>query len=106
MTTSGGKGSVFAPIVESPEERAAEHVKIQRSRSSVNAQLVSWLLSWPKPSITKRDIQAYAPNWARDPAEIPTLAQTLVECGWLLPARAHRRDMKKWRIIREPTVRV
>jgi hypothetical protein len=74
-----------------------------RSRSTPNEQMVRWLLQWPKPIVTKRDIQAYGPNCLRNPDGIPALAQTMVECGWLVPARAHRRDMKRWRIIREPS---
>ena len=31
-----------------------------------------------------------------------SLTKTLVEYGWLVPVKAWRRDMKKWRIVREP----
>jgi hypothetical protein len=97
--------SVFSPITGSPKEHSEPDIVRTRS-SSPNEKMLSWIQTWPKSTITKRDIQAYGPNCLRDPAGIPALAQTLVECGWILPARAHRRDMKKWRIVREPTVRV
>jgi hypothetical protein len=73
------------------------------SGTSPSETLLVWLVNcWPKPTITLRDIQCYAPNSVRDPADIINLTRTLTEYGWLVPAAAWRRDMKKWRVVRKP----
>jgi hypothetical protein len=74
-----------------------------RRKDSPNEQLLSWMVNcWPKNIITLRDFQAYGPNCIRNPTDIMSLTKTLVQDGWLTPVRAWRRDMKKWRIVREP----
>ena len=73
-------------------------------KSHPSEKLLAWIVNyWPKPTITLRDIYSYAPNSVRDPADIINLTKTLTEFGWLIPTTAWRRDMKKWRIIREPS---
>jgi hypothetical protein len=71
--------------------------------SSANEKLLSWLIHfWPGDSITLRDVRAFGPNCARDLVDAVRLTQTLTEYGWLTPAPARRRDMRKWTIVREP----
>ena len=66
------------------------------SRSSPSEKLLAWLVNyWGKPTITLRDIYSYGPNCARDPADRASLIETLTEYGWLVPAEAWRRDMRK-----------
>jgi hypothetical protein len=73
------------------------------SGSPPSEKLLAFLINhWPKNTITLRDISAYAPHSVRDPADALNLMKTLVEYGWLIPAEAWRRDMKKWRIVRHP----
>jgi hypothetical protein len=75
-------------------------------KSSPSEKLLAWLVNyWTRPTITLRDIYSYAPNSVRDPADILNLTKTLVEYGWLTPTKAWRRDMKKWKIVREPNNR-
>ena len=75
---------------------------IHRS-SSPTEKLLSWMVNyWPKPTVTARDIRAYGPYCTRDPTDVVSRTKTLVQYGWLIPVRAWRRDMKKWRIVREP----
>lgn len=106
--------SVFAKyIAEAPEQHAeAEIVRrgpqplipLAHSKASPSERLLSWLINfWPKPSITLRDVRAYGPPCARDPMDAVRLTQVLTEFGWLKPAKAHRRDMQKWTIVREPS---
>ena len=78
-------------------------IPLAHRKASPKEQLLSWMVNhWGKPTVTARDISAYGPNCARDPANIMSLTKTLVQYGWLIPVRAWRRDMKKWRIVREP----
>ena len=73
-------------------------------KSSPSEKLLAWLVNyWARPTITLRDIRAYGPNCIRDPADIVSLTKTLTEYGWLVPVQAWRRDMKKWRVVREPS---
>ena len=73
-------------------------------KASPSEKLLEWLVNyWPRPTITLRDIYSYGPNCARDPMDVTNLTKTLVEFGWLEPVTAWRRDMKKWRIVREPS---
>jgi hypothetical protein len=72
--------------------------------SSPSEKLLSWLIHfWPGESITLRDVRAFGPNCARDPVDAVRLTQALTEFGWLKPAPVHRRDMRRWTIVREPS---
>jgi hypothetical protein len=105
---------IFERLAQQPEtEQPAEPEIIRRGpqpiippahrKASPNEQLLTWMVNhWSKPTVTLRDISAYGPNCVRDPADIMSLTKTLVQYGWLIPVRAWRRDMKKWRIVREP----
>ena len=67
-------------------------------------KLLDWLQHWSKPTISTRDIHIYGPNSIRDRESAINSAQTLVDCGWLIPLKAHRRDMHKWQVVRKPIV--
>ena len=110
-------GNLFERLAQAPsqpeKEQPGEPEIIRRGprgvsplthrNSSPNEKLLSWMINyWHKPVITLRDISAFGPNCVRDPADIMSLTKTLVQYGWLEPAPAWRRDMTKWRIIREP----
>ena len=115
MANNEGSKSVFARyIADSPgeERREPDIVRIgprpiippAHFRSPPSEKLLSWLINyWPKPVITLRDIQAYGPNCVRDPMSTISLTKTVAEYGWLIPVKAWRRDMKKWKIVREPS---
>ena len=73
-------------------------------KSSPSEKLLAWLVNyWPKPTVTLRDISAFGPHSVRDPKDVMNLTQALTEFGWLVPVQAWRRDMKKWRVVREPS---
>jgi hypothetical protein len=73
-------------------------------KSSPSEKLLAWLVNyWPGATVTLRDIRAYGPHSVRDPQDVMNLTQTLTEFGWLVPVPARRRDMKKWRVVREPS---
>jgi len=71
--------------------------------SSPSEKLLSWLVNyWAGQTVNLRDIRAYGPNCARNASDTISLTKTLAEYGWLVPTSVHRRDMKRWRIVREP----
>src|SRR5262245_44329895 len=76
-----------------------------RKELSLAQKLLDWLQHWSKPTISTRDIHIYGPNSIRDRESAINSAQTLVDCGWLIPLKAHRRDMHKWQVVRKPIVR-
>jgi hypothetical protein len=79
-------------------------IPLAHHRSAPSEQLLSWIVNfWPSPVINLRDIRRSGPNCARDPMNAITLTEALVAYGWLVPAPVHRRDMRRWRIVREPS---
>jgi hypothetical protein len=68
-------------------------------------KLLDWLQSWNKPTVCMREILNYGPYAIRDRERAIGSAQTLVEFGWLVPTKKHRRDMHKWQIVRRAIVR-
>jgi hypothetical protein len=65
-------------------------------------RLLDWLVNhWTKDTVTAREIYIYGPNpIQKDKKTAFSLAQILVERGWLVPIETHRRDRREWRIIR------
>src|SRR5262249_32344417 len=71
--------------------------------SSPIYKLLDWLVNhWPKPTVTARNIYTYGPNCTRNWQTTLSLAQILVEKGWLPPVKTHRHDMREWKIVRGP----
>jgi hypothetical protein len=67
-------------------------------------RMLDWIQRWAKDTICISDVRQYGPNSLRNPKSIIDAAETLVRTGWLEPAKSHRYDMRKWRIIRRPPV--
>jgi hypothetical protein len=113
-----GKSVFSRYIEEKPERERFEEPDIVRKgpqpiiplshrKSSPSEKLLEWLVNhWGRPTITLRDIYSYGPNCARDPMSRASLTETLAQYGWLVPTKAWRRDMKKWRVVREPSKEV
>jgi hypothetical protein len=70
----------------------------ERTREPSPAQeLLIWIKRhWGKPVISLRDIQAYGPNAIRARKTAIAQAEILVEYGWLVPTKPHRRDRIVW----------
>jgi hypothetical protein len=67
-------------------------------------RLLDWLINrWTKPSVRVRDICQFGPRPVRNRKTATTLAETLVEHGWLTPLNTHRYDKREWKIIRGPS---
>ena len=65
-------------------------------------RMLDWIQRWTKDTICIRDVRQYGPNSLRNPKSVIDAAEVLVRNGWLEPAKLHRYDMRKWRIIRRP----
>jgi hypothetical protein len=68
-------------------------------------KFLDWLLNyWTKPTISLREICRYAtPHAIRDWEHAMGLAETLVQRGWLIRRKTHRRDNRVWEIARGPS---
>jgi hypothetical protein len=67
-------------------------------------QMLDWIQRWPKDTICIRDVRQYGPGSLRNPTSVIGAAEVLVKTGWLEPAESHRYDMRKWRVIRRPSI--
>ena len=68
-------------------------------------KLLDWLVNhWAKTTVTAREIYTYGPNPVRDKKTTLSLAQILVERGWLIPMHPdfltgrRRRDKLEWKM--------
>src|SRR5215467_13384380 len=63
-----------------------EPTKQPRIKSPQIENLLDWLVNhWTKTTVTAREIYTYGPNPVRDKKTTLSLAQILVERGWLIP---------------------
>jgi hypothetical protein len=69
-----------------PEQRRPEQAR----------ELLVWIKQRGKPIVSLRDIQAFGPNSIRDRKTAIAQAEILVEHGWLVPTKPHRRDRIVW----------
>ena len=108
-----GKGkSVFSRyIADIPETELREPEIVRRGpqpiippahfKSSPSEKLLDWIINrWPEPTISARDICRCGPNSIRDRKSAVSLAEILVEHGWLIPIKTRRIDMREWKIVR------
>ena len=90
--------SFFARYIDDPEKERPRPEIIRLSRDT--EKLLDWLVNhWTKPTITVREIRIYGPNAIRDGKTAVSTAEILVEQGWLIPLKAHRRDRREWQIV-------
>ena len=98
-TTDGDDGpSFFARYIDDSEKERPKPEIIRLSRDT--EKLLDWLVNhWAKPTVTARDICIYGPNPIRDGRTALRTAEVLVEQGWLIPLKVHRRDRREWQIV-------
>jgi hypothetical protein len=64
-------------------------------------RFLNWLLNyWSKPTISAYEIYTYGPRPIKNAKEAMSVAEVLVQQGWLIPIRAHRIDRKVWLVVR------
>jgi hypothetical protein len=73
--------NLFERLAQSRPAPTEEKVKVDPAQ-----KLLDWLQHWSKPTISTRDIHIYGPNSIRDRESAINSAQTLVDCGWLIPS--------------------
>jgi|SRR5262249_28494361 len=66
--------------------------------------LLDFILRWPKPTVSRRDIYIYGPRSTRKREDAIHAAETLVKNGWLKPYKTHRHDWRVWEIVRRPII--
>jgi hypothetical protein len=81
-----------------PQPTPEETIKHEKTQSI--ELLLRWLTnSWPRDTITLRQLRIYGPNGLRHETEaILELAQDLCTRGWLCPLVPRRRDTRAWKI--------
>src|SRR5262249_54913370 len=86
------------PPVEEPINQA------RRGSPSIE-KFLDWLVNhWAKTTVTAREIYTYGPNSIRNKKTTLSLAQILVEQGWLVPVNPHQHNMRAWKIVRRSTL--
>jgi len=97
-----------------------EPTKQPRINSPQIENLLDWLVNhWAKTTVTAREIYTYGPNSIRDKKTTLSLAEVLVEHGWLIPTETHQRNKhhrflpgsnrcyrREWKIVRGPILQL
>jgi len=69
-------------------------------------KMLDWLLRWPKPTVSSKEIYQYAPRSVRrDKENAIKNAEVLARHGWLTALKTSRRHYRVWEITRKPIVR-
>ena len=75
----------------------------QRGDSPIE-KLLDWLANrWPKDTVTARQIYTLGPHCIRNRKAAVSLAQILVEQGWLVPTETRQYNTHEWKIVRRTT---
>src|SRR5262245_39390110 len=62
-------------------------------------RLQKFLRRWRRPTISLREICIFGPKRDRNRELALTLAQELVQIGWLIPIMERRQNMVRWKIV-------
>jgi hypothetical protein len=96
---STNEPSFFARYINAPEN---ERLEKQHPESPQIEKLLDWLVNyWTKPTVTARDIYTHGPHCLRDRKTALSLAEILVEQGWLVTLKTRQRNMREWQITKE-----
>jgi hypothetical protein len=67
-------------------------------------KLLDWLANrWPKDTVTARQIYTLGPYCIRNSKAAVSLAQILVERGWLMPTETRQYNTHEWKVVRRTT---
>jgi len=80
-----------------------EVIKQLRGESPIE-KLQDWLANrWAKDTVTARQIYTLGPHCIRNRKAAVSLAQILVEQGWLVPTKTRQYNIHEWKIVRRTT---
>jgi hypothetical protein len=87
-------------------ERIGQPPPAKKAQEPTPAQkTLDWLQRWPKDTISVRDICQFGPRaTTRTQRAVIDVAEVLERRGWLAPIPSHRRDRRRWQILRRLTV--
>ena len=67
-------------------------------------KLLDWLANrWAKDTVTARQIYTLGPHCIRNTKAAVSLAQILVERGWVVPTETRQYNIHEWKIVRRTT---
>jgi hypothetical protein len=104
MSTWSNEKNPHYLFADDPAQQKTPEPEIKQPHRD-SEKLLDWLVNyWAKPTITAREIYTWGPHSIRDKKTTLSLAQILVEPGWLVPMHPHlltgrrRRDKREWKI--------
>src|SRR5262249_6466955 len=71
----------------------------KQAQPSPAQTLLDWLQHWAKTTVTAREVYTYGPNSIRNKKTTLSLAQILVEQGWLVPIETRQYNTHEWKIV-------
>src|SRR2546429_4150407 len=84
--------------------RQPSPVKAKIHKDDPAQRLLTWLQTWPQPTIYTRDILIFGPRIIRNRKSAIDATETLVRHGWLIPQKTKQSNWRRWEIVRKPTV--
>jgi len=75
----------------------------KQAQPSPAQTLLDWLQHWAKTTVTAREVYTYGPNSIRNKKTTLSLAQILVEQGWLVPIETRQYNTHEWKIVQRTT---
>jgi len=96
--------SLFERLDKGRPPPVEESIKKPRRGSPPIEKFLDWLVHhWAKTTVTAREIYTYGPNSVRNKKTTLSLAQILVEQGWLVPMETRQYNTHEWKIVRRTT---
>src|SRR6516162_7685786 len=96
--------SLFERLDKGRLPRPTEEVIKQLREDSPIEKLQDWLANrWAKDTVTARQIYTLGPYCIRNRKAAVSLAQILVEQGWLVPTKTRQYNIHEWKIVRRTT---
>ena len=75
----------------------------KQAQPSPAQTLLDWLQHWANTTVTAREVYTYGPNSIRNKKTTLSLAQILVEQGWLVPIETRQYNTHEWKIVQRTT---
>ncbi len=95
--------SLFERLDKGRPPPVEEAIKQLRGDSPIE-KLQDWLANrWAKDTVTARQIYTLGPHCIRNRKAAVSLAQILVEQGWLVPTETRQYNTHEWKIVRRTT---